>query len=348
MNRYNRRIQFTGKSTYIVSLPKKWVLYNKLNPGDLVLIEDHLTHLLIKPFKGQETDARRRASIHINLETSAETTTRLVIASYLMGYDEVIVRSDDHPIQPSIRNTIRRVVLEKLPGTEIIYEDQHRVEIRILLGVHGITIDETFKRLGKVVESILEDSCTALSTGRFDLVDEIAKEDDSVDRVYFYLVRLLNKIALGELEYEKGGLQDLLMYRSASKLLERIGDHAVNISLNMADLSRRSGVLVRTGDLCNYTLGIYREALNAFNTSDPWSIVDISARVESLKREEDKLFNESISELTPPELASLRVILESIRRIAEYSRDLAELALNRGLKKIIEESNDSAKSHDNS
>jgi phosphate uptake regulator len=45
-----RRIQLTGTSTYIVSLPKKWVEKSKLNKGDPVqIIEQDDSTLTLRP-----------------------------------------------------------------------------------------------------------------------------------------------------------------------------------------------------------------------------------------------------------------------------------------------------------
>ncbi|MEM4718057.1 MAG: PhoU domain-containing protein [Desulfurococcaceae archaeon] len=332
--KYIRRLQFTGRSTFIVSLPKRWVLRNKLEPGEQVVLEERDSALLIKPMKTSSESKENPAFIEINQYTSPDGVTRLIIASYLMGYDEIIVFSKDM-ISPIIRNSIRRVILEKLPGTEIIYEDHSKIEIKVLLGFRGISIIETFKRLSKVVESILEDTCNAILKRDIDVANEVVKEDDSVDRVYFYLVRLLGQIAAGTIESDSVGTIDLLIYRSASKLLERVGDHAVNISQNMKDLINRGEVLEEAGKLCMETLDIYRESASSFVNDDPHSIEKISRRIHGFKIREEEVFSKFIQKLDPRETASLRIILESIRRIAEYSGDLAELALNRGLGKIL-------------
>lgn len=332
--RYIRRLQFTGRSTFIVSLPKKWVLKNKLEPGEQVVLEEKDSALVIKPMKTSFESKENTAYIEINPYTGPDSVTRLIIASYLMGYDDIVVFSKDM-ISPIIRNSTRRVILEKLPGTEIIYEDHSKIEIKVLLGPRGISVIETFKRLSKVVESVLEDTCNATLRRDIEIANEVVKEDDSVDRVYFYLVRLLGQVASGSVESESVGMIDLLIYRSASKLLERIGDHAVNIAQNMKDLINKEEVLGEAGKLCIETLDIYREAANGFVNDDPLAIENVSKRIHELKRSEDDVFSKYVQKLDPRETASLRIILESIRRIAEYSRDLAELALNRGLKKIL-------------
>jgi phosphate uptake regulator len=41
-----RRIQFTGRSTYILSLPKKWMSEMNLKAGDLVNIVRDSNHYL--------------------------------------------------------------------------------------------------------------------------------------------------------------------------------------------------------------------------------------------------------------------------------------------------------------
>jgi len=90
----------------------------------------------------------------------------------------------------------------------------------------------------RVVRSIIQDACSYIRETIEIPMDQLVREDDSVDRVYFYTIRVLNKIAEGymEVEDEKIDIKTLLAYRSLSKLLERIGDHAVNIALNTSKL----------------------------------------------------------------------------------------------------------------
>lgn len=336
MARYIRRLQFTGRSTYIVSLPKKWVTQNNLSPGSQVVIEESNSYLTIKPFGYEESLQRKTAILSVTGGENPEAVARRVIGAYIMGYDEIIVKSETF-ILPSIRNAIRRTILEKLPGAEIITEDHSQICIQVLLSPKGVPLVDAVKRLARVVESVLEDVCIAVSRGDESLAKEVSKEDDSIDRVFFYAVRIMNQIASGKIEDEKTTVStvELLMYRSMSKLLERIGDHAVNIANNLSGIIGRWEFLERINDLCLESLNIYRTAVNGFFNANPVVVEEIAKNIISLKNREEELISGVVSSLQPNELVSLRMILESIRRISEYSKDISELALDIGISKLL-------------
>ena len=69
-----RRIQFTGRSTYILSLPKKWMNEMNLKAGDLVNIVRDTNHSLsIVPNSLRSADSVNEATAmitHIETENS--------------------------------------------------------------------------------------------------------------------------------------------------------------------------------------------------------------------------------------------------------------------------------------
>jgi phosphate uptake regulator len=334
--RYIRRIQYTGKSTFIVSLPKKWVLAQGLTPGSEVVVEENGPFIVIKPFSRAENKPQKTASIVIKGDEDPEAVARRIIGAYIMNYDKIIVKSSTF-ISPAIRNTVRNTILNKLPGTEIINEDKHEIHVQVVLNSRNITIGDALKRLFKVVYSVIEDACTVLEKKDMSIAQEVIKEDESVDRIYFYIIRLLNLAGSGAQEVEEGvSSMDLLIYRSLAKLLERIGDHAVNIAKNSLNLL---GSSVYTGNVCNLcreSLEIYRNAVEAVASRNPFVVEDVVLKVSALSRSEEQLFSSYLNTLQPDQLVALRLILESIRRIAEYSRDMSELALDLGLEKVLE------------
>jgi phosphate uptake regulator len=333
---YIRRIQYTGKSTFIVSLPKKWVLAQGLTPGSEVVVEEKGPFLVIKPFSRAENKPQKTASIVIKGDEDPEAVARRIIGAYVMNYDKIIVKSSAF-ISPAIRNTVRNTILNKLPGTEIINEDKHGIHVQVVLNSRNITIGDALNRLFKVVYSVLDDACTVLEKKDMSIAQEVIKEDESVDRIYFYIIRLLNSaVGFGQ-EVEEGvNSTDLLTYRSLAKLLERIGDHAVNIVKNSLNLMKSSVYTGNICDLCRESLEIYKNAAEAVASRNPFVVEDVVLRVSALSRSEEQLFSSYLNTLQPDQLVALRLILESIRRIAEYSRDMSELALDLGLEKVLE------------
>ena len=64
-----RRIQFTGRSTYILSLPKKWMSEMNLKAGDLVnIVRDSNHSLSIIPNSLRSSDSLNEATVLINTD----------------------------------------------------------------------------------------------------------------------------------------------------------------------------------------------------------------------------------------------------------------------------------------
>ncbi|MEM1596062.1 MAG: PhoU domain-containing protein [Desulfurococcaceae archaeon] len=333
--RYVRKIQFTGKSTFIVSLPKKWVLEHKLSTGSQVIIEENGPVLTIKPFSQIETKDQRIAPITIKGDEDPETVARRVIGAYIMNYDKIVIKSQVS-IPPAIRNTLRRTILNKLPGAEIINEDKQEIHIQVLLNSRNVTAEDALRRLTRVVNSVIEDTCSTLEKKDISLAQEVVKEDDSIDRIFFYITRLFNQVARGFIEVENEiNFTDLLVYRSLAKLLERIGDHAINVAQNALNLMGTNIELKDIYNLCRDALSIFSNSVEAIMSRNPYIVDEVGFKTEILRKKEEQLFSFYLNKLQPDQLVSLRLILESIRRIAEYSRDISELALDLGLEKIL-------------
>lgn len=327
MKKHARKLQFTGKSTYIVSLPKKWVLEHGLKAGSTVVVEERGSVLLIKPGEHLKEEPKR-LTIVVNENTPPEVYARYVIGAYLVGYDEVYLRGS---ITPALRNTIRAIILTKLLAAEIVSEDASEIQIKIVLSYNNIGIKEAMRRLAKITVSTLHDACKALSTRDPAVAEEVAKEDDSVDRAYFFVNRLISLAVTREAGVEELSPLDPLFYRSASKLLERIGDHAANIALHSKQVE---DVPSEVSALCNEVVELVKSSSEALLSKNPMHVQKISSIVDYIKEAEERIMRSFMEKASPAQLIPLKMILESIRRIAEYSKDIAELALDLGIERV--------------
>jgi len=342
MKKHTRRVQFTGKSTFIVSLPKTWVVKQGIKPGSQVIVEERGDAILVKPMDLSTSRKDRLLTISLDKNTTLESATRMVIAAYIMGYDTIILKTSDY-VNPLIRNTIRELIVNKLPGIEITGEDEKEIKLQVLLNTMNIPILDILKRLTKVVYSVIQDACTVLNDTGGIPAEEVVKEDDSVDRVYFYTIRALNMAAEGSIDTDEVyDAKVLLTYRSLSKLLERIGDHGVNIAKNAPILSSYKNLVEEVSELCTSALKIYLKAINAFFEFNYRTIDEVDREIRELRRREESILGKYINILNPRELIPLLSLLESTRRIAEYSRDIAELAIDinvyKSMRKLDEKS----------
>ncbi|MBI3254502.1 MAG: AbrB/MazE/SpoVT family DNA-binding domain-containing protein, partial [Nitrosarchaeum sp.] len=88
-----RKIQFTGKSSYIVSLPKQWVMDLGLKQGDQIrMIRKDSSTLEIYPPKFEtRSQKKEEATIEIDNEETSSIVRKL-ISLYFLGYKTINIK----------------------------------------------------------------------------------------------------------------------------------------------------------------------------------------------------------------------------------------------------------------
>lgn len=119
---YKRRLQLTGRSTYIVSLPKEWVETWRLGRGSEVTLEVMPDgSLKIAPAALERPARRDRRVIDLRgKKLDLSFVIKSVIASYLAGYDEVLLLFGDSSVDAVSR--IRSIVESNILGFNVLEE----------------------------------------------------------------------------------------------------------------------------------------------------------------------------------------------------------------------------------
>jgi phosphate uptake regulator len=337
-----RKIQFTGKSTYILSLPKKWIEEMHLNAGDQVtLVRESDNSLAILPEAGKKPDVIDQATAILSPKESANTLRRKVVAMYLAGHSIIHLKVKSGRILSSQRDAVRELVRRNLVGTELIADASDIITLQVLLSIPELSVSTAIRRMYLIASSMHKDAMTSISEHNNELAGEVMTSDDEVDRFSLYVLRNLVIATQNGRFLREIGLQnpsDCLSYRVAVKSIERIADHASA----MAEWSMKlEGKIPH--DLSEKIWKMSTLALNS-----------VADSVESLLRRDyemaDKtiegaegiypLEGEAIASLEkakiPHDSATIKLILEDIRRTAEYASDIAEAAINETIDDVIE------------
>ncbi|EQD81200.1 phosphate uptake regulator, PhoU, partial [mine drainage metagenome] len=122
---HGRKIQKTGGSTYIISLPKNWVTSRGLHAGDVLTFAPRPDgSLQIQPEEGSSTEVLRRV-VAISNDMDEEHLLRRLIAEYIAGSTLLEIRT---PTRMSARTRdIVRGFAQRVIGPEIIEETAESV-----------------------------------------------------------------------------------------------------------------------------------------------------------------------------------------------------------------------------
>ena len=330
-----RRIQITGGSTYIVSLPKSWVKSMGLKPGDYVqLIPQPDDSLLL--VAGRKTNEPLEAGIEASPDDRPEEIARELIACYLAGYD--MIRVSFTARVDEFKYYLKNLMRTKLIGLESIEESANHMVIRCLVGHVDFPIKEVLNRMHIMTLSMYKDSLKALRERNEPLINDIIQRDDEVDRFYLFCVRQLkaaveNALTMGEIGLKNP--RECLGYRLIIKSIERIADHATSIAcqIPLIKIKGNSQILDGIIRLGEAVLSIYEKAMDSVFRMDVKQANKVISEVENLAKLENGLVKKIFeSKLNTGTAIGLRLILESIKRIAEYSADIAEIVINLGIK----------------
>jgi phosphate uptake regulator len=192
-NEETRKIQYTGGSSYIISLPKKWIRDLGLRQGDHMLIVRQGNHLLqITPASKKISKEHEEATIEATKDNNPYYLARKLISLYCLGFNVINVFPENGArLSSEQREVMKDIVRRVLMGTEIIADSAGGITLQVLINLLELSVDSAFKRMLLIAKSMHRDAILSLRENNIELAKEIVKSDDEVDRFSFYIVRQL-------------------------------------------------------------------------------------------------------------------------------------------------------------
>jgi phosphate uptake regulator len=340
-----RKLQITGGSTYTISLPKSWVIQNKLRKGSSLLIskEDNGT-LLILPPEFEKPERGEEAFIEVSSKDIPDAIIRKTVAAYLIGYSMIHLKPlKQQRLSSRHRNTIKRFSRNMLIGTEIVTDTPNDLTLQVLLSYPELSLPSALRRMCIITGSMHRDAMIALKNLDYQLAKDVISMDNEVDRFHLYIIRQL-KTAVKDLRIIKEmGLtnpRDCLGYRLITKSVERTADHAINIAKKTLLLQNRieKDVLEKIEQLDELAISSFDLAVEALFKRDFNIAEGIIEKIETTMKEASLGKGLVLSKRgkNMNEITNLQLIIESIRRTAEYASDIAEIVLNLTIESLIE------------
>jgi phosphate uptake regulator len=330
-----RKVQLTGKSTYIVSLPKRWVDKVNLKKGDTItIVEQQDKSLLLFPKSVKRSEKNSEISISISSKDKLSRIIREIISYYLVGFNRIRITTNEQRIQLEQRSKIKGFVRRLLVGTEIIADSKKHMTLQVLLNYPELSVTDALRRISIIAVSMHKDVIAALKDMNYELAEEVVVTDDEVDRFSFYIIRQLKAAVQDEKIINEIGLstpRDCLGYRLISKSVERVGDHAVSIARNILKIKMSVDykTFIALKEMSDHATLSFEDSINALYTKDYNLADEVVERKKQIECYEEKVIKMILNQQFDAKTTSdLRLIVESVKRTAEYSSDIAEIVLN--------------------
>ncbi|MFQ5837912.1 MAG: PhoU domain-containing protein [Thermoplasmata archaeon] len=323
-----RKVQVTGGSTYIVSLPKLWARNVRLKAGDTVFLEP-LGDTLVLHLRGHNHKDSRTKVLQVDKGERQEHVLRKLIGAYVTGYRFIELRfpSSDAATARGIARDFTRMVI----GAEIVEETGGRVLIQDLADPMELSPDKCLRRMYMTVRSMVEDSMEALMAGDSAKAADVPPRDQDVDRLYWMVAKQYH-LAVTDPSYlaTYSLREELHHFRIAAKALERIGDHGERIASAILELEA-NGVDARllqiVQEASRFAVSTLDRAFKALMGNDLHAANEAVDAQEILGHMTEELSNE-VRGASGVQMLPLATVVDSISRIGGYASDIAEVAIN--------------------
>jgi len=320
-----RKVQRTGKSTFIVSLPKIWATKNGIAAGSIVYINQGDNGALTLSTDRSERDLRVKLDIG---EKTGDDLIRDIIGCYVGGYRIIEVTS---PHMSSAQKKDLHQIVNKLIGPEILEETINKVVIQDLLSSEELQSEKALRRIRTVVKSMIHDSFTSLLNNNQDeLAMDVIQRDDDVDRLNLLISRQFTEILrTGSVKQETQNPIHAFNYMQAASNLERIADHAHRIAqiareynCTLADDLKEELVDMEV-QLCGFIDDAISYLLQT-NSDKANEMIDL---IREIQKSAARITVTSDS-LGKSEMLERLVLAASLERMFDYIMNIGELTIN--------------------
>jgi phosphate uptake regulator len=352
-----RRVQCTGRGSYIISLPKEWVDDIGLNRGSEIafnILPDSTLSLV--PRKIMEKEGREKGAkpkeyyINIDPKDPPQSTIRMIRALYAIGADIIRVHFKNIQDATKNKNEIKILARDNFLGSEIIDETHDEITMQILIKHSEFPLEKAVRRMAIVALAANRDAIAALKDRSINLFDSVISAHNDVNRLGLYIVRQL-KHGIERNLYRELGFRtpkEFLLYRIAVNDIESIAQNAMNIINNLGALQKlidSETLFIKDPideEIYNQLIyfstqahQLYDDSIKALFKREYKDAEKLISKRESLIPLENELIMLMSSKKLDPNIASvLRLIFDSSRRIMDYSSNMAELTLNRTVEEL--------------
>ncbi len=324
-----RKIQVTGGSSYMVTLPKDWADSIGLKKNDTVGLQPQADGSMII-YPGGETAASKGSVKRIDTEgiTDRDLLYRMLVGAYIAGHGTIAISSDS-----GISSTVANVAssfTQTAIGLEIMDESDDTIVIKDLMDQGEMRPARSVERMKVLVRNMLEDIIEGMETRKVDLLVGMSDRDREVDRLDWLISRQVNIHQRDITISRRMGMDlcEITRCSSISRALERIGDHAVLLAGNFETLmDDDTGIDRSITELARNVVALMVDSVGTWSSKDMFAANTCIVRGEELAASAAELA-ESADGIPGKRGIAAELIAGSVKRIAEYSMDICEIAIN--------------------
>ncbi len=333
-----RKLQKVGSSTLSVSLPSAWAAEQGLKRGASVQLVEDGRELRVIPVEGGAAAPSREAAYLIDADEckSGEVLARVLVASYVLGRDHLVVRGKAR-LPSELVDAVRRTS-KKLIGVGIIEETSDQIVLQCSVDTGRYPVDALFKRLYNLSATAISDTLEAMRIKDAKLAHVAASREEDADMIYWLIMRLILSAQQDESVRTLIGLKsraDIAGYSVIAMELERIADQTRILGMSAVWLIQSETRLPAgiQNSLRQHAIDIgelFANAMRALLSRELEKAVEATEQSARLWKGEETLILSAVQSVTNAEaLLRVRRMIQALVLIEESCRQIAIVSFSR-------------------
>ncbi len=306
-----RKLIAFGKSSYVVSLPKKWVERNKLKRGDNIWVDVKKEKLVLSSKLEKENKQDKTITIFIDGKSDKDIL-RNIISAYINNYKNIILSGKEL----KDKSIVIREILHGLLALEIMEQTSNKMISRDFLDMNTVDIKGVLRKMDNITRSMLIDMKSCFDEKK---AAHISDMDKDINRLSYLLYRAI-KYKMNNPSPDKQFYMsniDLLIAWQYGKLIEDICDNIKRISRVVEGVKfKKQEPVVK--ELFNDFRNLYTNTLKAFYEKNKESALKLAHSKAKIIEKCNKLCEQKLN----PDLV---VVIERIRSSTEIIHYLGRL-----------------------
>jgi len=258
-----RKLISFGRSSYVVSIPKPWVLKNRLKKGDLISVDGeggglvlslNNSHALIEP-KEITIDAEKKEIDLIRAE---------IVSAYLNNYGTINISSSSiEQNSMEIKN-----ILRNLTGMEVMEQTSQRIVAKDLVNESEISLKTLIRRMDIITRAMIDDSISSIDgPSHYKSIDQ---RDNDVNRLHFLAYRVIREAMKNPALAKSLKMTpwELVISQGVVERLEKIADRQKRIARYLQSIKLPEHVAGELKKIYTDMRDRYLDVMKAYYTND--------------------------------------------------------------------------------
>ncbi len=221
-----RKIIGFGDSSFVVSLPKEWVVKNGLKKGDNIFIaEDEGNSIKITTISAKQNNSL--GEIKVNFDGNTRRLKSDILYAYVNNFNPISIIGKD------VQNHIDEIskITRNFMYLEIIDQSSlNKVVLNSSIDLNDIPIYDTLRRMDRIIISMAEDVMHYLSGKHNNINTNFYNKEENVNKLCNLVFKTL-KLGFNSAHRKTLGLEinDIFYYWEIALFLEKIANQLKRI-----------------------------------------------------------------------------------------------------------------------